>query len=95
MAKTEVYSWRVSRPLKTALEEAARAQRVSVAELLDRVTEEWLSERKARAGSSATEQARLHAAAVRFAGSLRGGDPHRAARASARLKAKLSRRRAG
>jgi hypothetical protein len=95
MPKTEVYSWRVSRPLKSALEEAARAERMSVADLLDRVTGEWLAGRMARAGSGAAEQARLHAGAMRLAGSLRGGDPARAAQARERLKAKLTRRRAG
>lgn len=95
MPKTEVYSWRISRPLKSALEEAARAEQVSVAELLDRVTGEWLAERTARAGSSDAGQARLQAAAMRFAGSLHGGDPDRAAHVSALLRAKLTRRRAG
>jgi len=95
MPKTEVYSWRVSPALKLALEEAAREQDVSVAELLDRVTQEWLAERTAHSGSGSAEQERLRAAALRFAGRVRGGDPDRAARASERLRAKLTRRRAG
>ncbi len=42
MKKSEVYSWRVGPDLKRALEDAARAERTSVAELLNRMAKAWL-----------------------------------------------------
>ena len=42
MAKTEVYSLRLSPHLKKALEGAARARHKSVAGLLEEIAEEWL-----------------------------------------------------
>lgn len=82
MAKTAVYSWRLSPDTKSSLEYEARRRGESVAELLDRVIGEWLeSERKAAVDDEA-EQARLHAAAMRCAGIIEGDDPYRAERAS-------------
>ena len=95
MPKTDVYSWRLSRARKSALEEAARAEQASVAELLERVTDEWIDARKERVGSDDLEQARLRAVAMRFVGALHGDDPGRARQARARLRAKLVRRHAG
>ncbi|HET9362631.1 MAG TPA: hypothetical protein VFO58_22930 [Vicinamibacterales bacterium] len=93
MAKDDVYSWRISRARKAALEHVAREERVSVAELLDRVTGEWIISRSAPAGSEDAEQARLRAAASRFIGAIRGGDPDRAAQARQRLRTILKDRR--
>ena len=95
MSKTEVYSWRVSRARKSALEEAARTERTSVAELLDRVTHEWIRTRNARAADDDRAQARLRAAAMRFVGALQGSDPGRARLARVRLHARLKRRHGG
>ncbi len=92
--KTDVYSWRLSRARKVALEEAARAERTSVAELLDRATGEWIRSRQLGTGADDRDQTRLRSAAARFVGALRGGDPHRSRRARVRLRAKLTRRRA-
>ena len=94
MPKTDVYSWRLSRARKAALEEAARAEGASVADLLDRVTDEWIQARTARVGSDELEQARLRASAMRFVGSLHGHDPDRARLARVRLRGKLVQRRA-
>jgi hypothetical protein len=94
MPKTEVYSWRLSPARKAALEEAARDERASVAELLERVTDEWIRARTARGGSDHLEQARLRAAAMPFIGALHGEDPDRARKARVRLRAKLARRNA-
>ncbi len=91
--KTEVYSWRLSRPHKEALEEAAREEDTSVAELLDRVTDEWIRSRRARQSAEASEQARLRADAMRFVGGLHGGDPSRSSRVRELVRAKLARRR--
>jgi hypothetical protein len=95
MSKDDVYSWRISRARKAALEHVAREERVSMAELLDRVTGEWISARSSGVEGEDTEQARLRAAATRFIGAIRGGDPNRAAQARQRLQAILKERRGG
>lgn len=92
--KTDVYSWRVSRARKAALEEAARAERTSVAELLDRATDELIRSRRERTGTDEREQARLRRAAMRFVGACHGDDPNRSRQARVRLRGKLARRRA-
>lgn len=93
MAKTDVYSWRLARASKLALEEAARSEGTSVAVLLERVTAEWIRARRARAIDDEREQARLRTAALRFVGALRGRDPDRSRLARTRLRATLRRRR--
>lgn len=86
MAKNEVYSWRISRARKAALEHVAREERVSMAELLDRATGEWINGRAGAIENDDAEQARRRANASRFIGSIRGGDPDRAANARQRLR---------
>jgi hypothetical protein len=54
--KNEVYSWRLSRDLKCELEEAARRERVSVAQLLERIVREWLKTRAAAAEDEAAQE---------------------------------------
>ncbi len=44
--KTEVYSWRVSAARKADLESEARREGTSVAELLEKITSDWLQERR-------------------------------------------------
>ncbi len=90
MSKTAVYSWRLSPELKIALAEAARKNRQSIADLLERIAEEWL----ARASSPEDEKAqrRLHAEAARYFGTIDGGDPERATSARQRVRARLGRR---
>lgn len=87
--KSEVYSWRVSRDLKAALEQAAREEGVSVAMLLERMTREWLSARASGVDDEA-EQARLRASSMRFVGRLCSGDPDLSAKASERLRERLT-----
>ena len=93
MPKDHVYSWRVSAARKSALEDAARTEQTSVGALLERVTDEWLQGRRARDNSDDREQARLRAAAMRCAGTIRGGDPRRAEEVKTRVRARLARRR--
>ncbi len=90
MAKTEVYSWRVSRDLKLSLEEMARQRRVSVGKLLEQITEEWIE--ASEGPERELEQERLRAAAGPFIGSLSGGDPRRAEQARRRIRERLGRR---
>lgn len=42
MSKSEVYSWRLTPELKAELEAAARAEKVSISDLLERMVQEWL-----------------------------------------------------
>ena len=90
--KSEVYSWRLAPDLKDDLEEAARQERVSVARLLERIARAWLKTRPAAAADDEAEQARLRAVAMQFAGTIRGGDPDRAAEAGKRVREQLARR---
>ena len=76
MAKTEVYSWRLDRQRKMAMESEARREGISLAEVLDRLTREWLESQGHRNGDDAAEQARLHAAAAKCFGTLSGGGPY-------------------
>lgn len=82
--KTEVYSWRVSTELKTGLEREARRRKVSLATVLDLAAQDWL--KKNRAEDDAAEQKRLHAAAAKAIGAIRGGDPYRAENAGRMVK---------
>jgi len=90
--KTSVYSWRVSPQRKAALEEVARKRNKPVAELLDEAVDRWLSEQEDGEGEEARQQ-RLRAAAARAFGRISGGDPNRAERARATIRAKLRERR--
>jgi hypothetical protein len=74
--KTEVYSWRVSMEVKTALEREARRRKISLSAVLDLAARAWL--KNAGAGNDdEEEQRRLHQSASRYLGALAGGDPHR------------------
>lgn len=92
MAKTDVYSWRLSRASKVALEDAARSEGTSVGALLERVSDEWIRARSAGAVDDEREQARLRTAALRFVGALTGHDPDRSRLTRTRLRAALRRR---
>jgi hypothetical protein len=81
MAKNEVYSWRVEADVKSALEDAARAEGMSMAQLLGRIVREWLRRRKELAVDEEAEQLRLREEAERYVGSLSlGRGPYTAAR---------------
>lgn len=92
MAKTEVYSWRVHPDLKRRLEDAAREERRSLAEVLDAATEEWLEHRGAE-GTVDERQAALRTAATRFIGTIRSGRPDRAENARLEIRSRLQSRR--
>ena len=95
MTKAEVYSWRLSSDMKGDLEEVARRKKLSVSRLLERIVQEWLEEYRNNSTGDEDEQERLHKAALRTFGKIRGGDPHRSERTRPALRAKLARRRAG
>ena len=94
MAKTEVYSWRLSPELKQALEAAARDEKASVSAVLERLVRVGLRRSRKARRSEENEEARIRLAAMRHVGSLRGGDPKRAARARDRVRAHLKATRA-
>lgn len=94
MAKTEVYSWRLSPRLKAELEEAARTEQRSLAELLDRIARAWLEGLEVHGEDDDERQRRVRRAASRAVGAIEGGNPDRAARASAEIRSRLARRHA-
>ena len=55
--KTEVYSWRVSAQRKAELESEARRDGMSLAGLLERITTDWLQERRESRNGDEAEQA--------------------------------------
>lgn len=90
--KNEVYSWRLSSRLKGELEEAAREEGKSVAELLERIAQDWLEGSKGSSTDEEERQRSLHQAARPFLGAIEGSDPHRAERARAEIRSRLARR---
>lgn len=93
MSKSEVYSWRLSPDLKAALEDAARREGSSVAELLERMASRMLA--ASGFDSSAEElQQRLRAAAKECFGTIHGGDPLRSRRVRENVRARLRRAKA-
>ncbi len=77
--KTEVYSWRLSTQKKAELESEARREGLSVAGLLDKITSDWIRERR---NGDEEEQAAIRRRVMKTVGSIRGGDPTRSERAS-------------
>ncbi len=94
MAKTEVYSWRLSPDLKNALEEAARRDRESLAGLLERIALEWLDRSRFGDGQDIAVQKALHGAAARTFGTIAGGDPRRSESVRRAVRARLDKHRA-
>jgi len=80
--KTEVYSWRVSAQKKAELESEARREGTSLAGLLERITADWLEERRNERNGEEAEQAAIRKRVMATVGSIRGGDPTRSQRAS-------------
>ena len=80
--KTEVYSWRLSADRKAELEAEARREGTSVSALLDRVTAEWLAERRNGHSNDEAEQAAIRKRVMATVGTIRGDDPTRSARTS-------------
>jgi hypothetical protein len=93
MAKTEVYSWRLSVETKAVLEEIARQKQVSVAKLLDQIVADWLARQQALDADEAAQQ-RLHNKVLKMIGTIQGDNPDRASNTRALLRAKLAQRHA-
>ncbi len=93
--KTEVYTWRVSRALKTSLEEAARSERRSMAGLLEAIVTDHLRRAGEQGVSEADQERRLHQRAERFAGRIASGKSGRAEAARALVRERLGRHTRG
>ena len=89
--KSDVYSWRVAPAKKVALENRARLEGTSLAQLLDRITQEWLVARNNEIDPG--EQMRLHAAVRKTLGVMSGKNPDRAEQSSAAIRKRLADRR--
>ena len=90
----EVYSWRVSRELKSDLEREARERSTSVSAVLDMAVRWWIKSKPA-APVDENEQRRLHDAVESCLGTFAGGRPRRAetARESVRRRLRMPRGR--
>jgi hypothetical protein len=80
--KTEVYSWRLSADRKAELEAEARREGTSLSALLDRVTADWLAQRRNSHSDDEAEQAAIRQRVMATVGTIRGDDPTRSARTS-------------
>lgn len=92
MAKSEVYSWRVSPDTKRALEFEARREGASLGNLLERITRDWIEGRRGAFVDDAAEQARLHAAAGKSLGAIAGADSRRSEKVRSAIRRRLSER---
>ncbi|SRR5712691_2172989 len=92
--KTAVYSWRLSAERKVELEAEARREGASLSALLDRVTADWLAQRRSGRFDDAAEQAAIRRRAAAAIGSIRGGDPTRSTRASELVRDIIARKHA-
>ena len=90
MNKTEVYTWRLSPVTKAALDEAAREQNRSIADLLEEIVSANLGQYGRE--NNVERQRALHARAAEFAGCLAGADSRLAERARERVQSRLKQR---
>ena len=90
--KTEVYSWRVSRDLKTDLEHEARRRKTSLSAVLDLAARDWLNKSGTEIEGD-EEQPRLQKAASKCFGALASGDAHRSENARQAVRQRLRRLR--
>ena len=92
--KTEVYSWRVSAAKKADLESEARREGTSVADLLDRITADWLQERRTSRNGEEDEQAALRRRVMATVGTIHSGNPTLATRAREVVRERIARKHA-
>jgi hypothetical protein len=91
--KTAVYSWRIDPERKAALEDEARQRGESLADLLDRITQEWLTTERASGDPDDAREARVRERALRACGTISGSDPSRASRVREEVRRRLESRR--
>ena len=88
--KSDVYSWRLNPAKKIALENRARREGTSLAQLLDRITQEWMEGRSG--DGDPAEQVRLHTTVRKTLGVISGKNPERAEQAKAIIRKRLASR---
>jgi hypothetical protein len=88
---TEVYSWRVSRELKSDLERQARIRKTSLSAVLNLAARDWLKQSAATIGED-DEQRHLHETAMKCIGAIASGNPRRAETAREAVRERLKRR---
>jgi hypothetical protein len=86
--KTEVYSWRVARDLKSELEDEARRRKSSVSSILNQAVREWLDKSGEDVGSDEAQR-RLRQAVSKCFGAFAGGDSHRSENARKAVRQRL------
>lgn len=89
--RNRVYSWRLSDELKSDLERQARLRKVSISTILDIAVGEWLK-KSAIEVSGDEAQRKLHAAAEKYIGALKGLDRDRSKTVRETIRKKLRRR---
>jgi hypothetical protein len=89
--KTEIYSWRLSPHLKSELQEAARAERKSVADLLEEIVKSWLRNTRGGTGTEEERQQRMREAVLKCAGTIEGS-PDLAENARSAVRARIAKR---
>jgi hypothetical protein len=77
MRKTVIYRWHLGPDLKRSLEAEARAEKTSIAAILNRVVRECLARREAQ---DEAEQRHLHAEFLKVVGTIDAGDAEGAGR---------------
>ena len=90
---TEVYSWRVSRELKSDLERQARIRKTSLSAVLNLAARDWLKQSAAAVGEDEAQR-RLPEAGMKCMGAIAGGNPRRAETAREAIRERLKRRHA-
>ena len=88
MNKTEVYSWRLDSDLKQRLRAAARDEKTSIGDLLDRIAREWLGRHRPEEDDEAMQR-QVRAEAAKWIGSIQGDDPSRAERSKAIVRERM------
>jgi post-segregation antitoxin (ccd killing protein) len=89
--RDHVYSWRLTSELKSDLERQARLRKVSISTILDMAVREWLKKSALEVWGD-DEQRKLHAAAEKYIGALKGLDRDRAETVRETIRKKLRRR---
>lgn len=87
--KSEVYSWRLSAELKADLQRHAREEKVSLSELLERISQDWLAKRRLE---DKAEQVRIWARVEKVIGKISGKDPYRSQNVGKLVREKLARK---
>lgn len=89
MENQEIYNWQIALHLKQSLEDAARNEEISLAQLLERIVLEWLTQRSQSEDADEDTQQRLQQSAARAFGTIHSGDPDRSQEINQRIKDKL------